>query len=193
MWNRILAIVAFLLASIPATLADGRPDSARCMGYGEAKAAHRGAYLHWHRGTHGRRCWGVRGRNGNKAFVQIDPNVLASNRTIEPAVQIVQTVQHPSWAWDERARLIDQPRLRNREPWVQLARFEASYEAAGAVIFSTFHGEAPDVWPEMETAAPWLRVAAGFLLVMVLWGAWVTLRPVWRALTVAGVRPSSSR
>ena len=99
-------------------------------------------------------------------------------------------ITHPSWAWDERPK-IDLGRLKTAEPWVQLARFEgANIPVIDAPVFSTFAGEAPDVWPEIETAAPgwWRAAVAGLLAALGIWAAWLTLGPVWRTMTRVGVR-----
>ena len=145
----------FVIAQTVATLADGRPDAARCMSYGEAKAVYRGAYLHWHRGTHQRRCWGVRDRRRTgrvgPAIVQIEPDPILPNRTIEPPAERWNLLDHPAWAWVAAARLIDQPRFTER--WL-----EGLEPPDEGVVFSTFLlGQEPEVWPalETETAAPW--------------------------------------
>ena len=78
-----------------------------------------------------------------------------------------------------------------------LARFDGnlnSEEELKLPIFSTFApGQEPDTWPEIETAALWLRAAvAGLVAALGIGAAWLTFRaPVWRALLRAGVRSSA--
>ena len=188
--------LAFLTAPIPVTLADGGPPAGRCLGYGEAKQVYRGAYLHWHRGTHGRRCWGVLERKGNeKQRLKNGPQLFAQGRdeTQQLKNEPLLFVPNLEWVWDERQRVKNEPPFFvPREPWAMLARFDASYEATGGVIFSTFAaGGEPEVWPalETETAAPWWGAAvAGLLAALAAWAAWLTLAPLWRALVRAGVR-----
>jgi hypothetical protein len=51
-------------------------------------------------------------------------------------------LDHPSWAWIRLARLTE------IEPLGEL------HPVGEGVIFSTFEGEPPDIWPIMEAAAP---------------------------------------
>jgi len=153
------------------------------MSYGEAKRLHRGAYLRWVAGTHGRRCWGVRERKGNgaNALGRVRSAPLTPEPDPTPPAEPWNLLDHPSWAWVKLARLrpppIDEP-----EPWVDLVPFEA--------VFSTFApGEEPEVWPQMETAAPGWGAAVVALLVGMLVGASLMWRPRWlRPLLAAGVR-----
>ena len=171
-----------LTAATQATWADGRPSTGRCMSYGEAKRLHRGAYLRWIAGARGRRCWDVSGRRARtpvrgEGVRALSPEVRAEQPPPEPW----NLLDHPSWAWVKLARLrpppIDEP-----EPWVDLVPFEA--------VFSTFApGEEPEVWPQMETAAPGWGAAVVALLVGMLVGASLMWRPRWlRPLLAAGVR-----
>lgn len=188
--NRIcVTLIGLLLVQvIPATSADSLPASPRCMAYGEAKAVHRGAYLHWRRGTHGRRCWGVKERNHNGAgravFARSAPADEKQQPKNEPPffVEPWNLLDHPGWAWIRPARLWwDEKQQPENEP----LRF---VDRAGDVIFTTFPlGQEPEIWPVLETEAAALRwAAAGALLALVLW-ALALVTP--RALLAAGVRP----
>ena len=151
------------------------------MSYGEAKAVYRGAYLHWHRGTHQRRCWGLRERKSNGARAQ--GRITFAPPVPEPDVILPpepwNLLDHPAWAWVEMARF----RPSQEEPW------DEPVIGGLGVIFSTFQGEEPDVWPQLETetASPWWGLAAGALAALLLAVGWFS------GLTAVGVRPSSSR
>jgi len=193
------------IATIGVTWADGGPTPARCLGYGEAKRVYRGAYLHWHRGTHGRRCWGVLERKGNeKQRLKNGPQLFAQGRdeTQQLKNEPLLFVPNLEWVWDERQRTKNGPPLFvEPEPWVMLARFsqvpeDGNFNSQGEFklpVFSTFApGTEPDVWPalETETTGPWWwgPVVAGWLAALAAWAAWLTLRPVWRVLLRTGVR-----
>jgi len=172
------------------------------MSYGEAKRLTRGAYLHWHRGTHGRRCWGALERKGNSANVRTLHRIAPLDETQQPKNELPLFVPNLEWVWDERQRAKNGPLLFvEPEPWVMLARF--SELPAGNInsegefklpVFSTFApGTEPDVWPALEpetgTAARfWGAAVAGFLAALAAWAAWLTLAPLWKALVRAGVR-----
>ena len=158
-WLISIVVLSGISAAISA---DAGPLSAgACSSYREAKALHRGAYLHWRRGTHGRRCWGVKERKGNVQIVQ-NVQIVRSDEKQQPKnepplfVEPWNLLDHPSWAWVRLARF---DRVEGRDPPVE------------EVGFSTFlPGQEPDVWPalEKETAAPLGGAAAGGAILAVL-------------------------
>jgi hypothetical protein len=54
------ALSALLLVTSGAAALKSNPKSSSCMSRSEAKAAHKGAYLYWHRNAEGQRCWSTR-------------------------------------------------------------------------------------------------------------------------------------
>ncbi len=143
------------------------------MTYGEAKQATRGAYLHWHRGANGRRCWGIRGKARTRAAGQFLARFVPPERTVDETQQpenelplFVSLMDHPSWAWAERARRASWFEVEPIGPVIPLP------DAADArAEYSTFApGQEPDVWPEMETAASWVGAAVATVAAFVLAG-----------------------
>lgn len=171
-----------------ANTAEAAPRSEACLSYGEAKRVYRGAYLHWRTGTHGRRCWGVSDKR-RTGRIRSEPRPERADHILaqaEPPPERWNLLDHPSWAWVAKARLIDQGRFKDDEPqpWTEM------------VPFSTFAmGEEPDVWPALakETAAPWWRAAvAGLLGALAAWAVWLVVGgPIsryMRRIVAVGVR-----
>ena len=178
-WIIATALLMWASLDIQATLADGRPAAARCMSHGEAKRVYRGAYLHWRRETHGRRCWGVldRRRTGR---VGLEPRAEARDHILPDETQqpekgpplFANLLDHPSWAY-ERDHWVDGAR---RVPWLEVEPLGPVVPVSGTTgalaEYSSFApGQEPDVWPQMEAAAPGWGAAAVALLVGLLVGA----------------------
>ena len=213
---RCLAMIALLLwLVVPTILTAPVANAAGCLTYAQAKKAHKGAYLYWHT-VNGRRCWAERRvrtatqRMGGRAppqTTQVAANFADNLRNQSDEKQppknepqlFVQTserlenlleVNHPDWAWD-RSHAAVAGGLESRWPKSNPTPLPLT-EADRTIEFSTFApGQEPDVWPQIETTAPWKGAVAGGLLALLLlaWAwFWPSLAQQLAAVGVAEVR-----
>lgn len=187
----IAALLSIWLAApnAPAGAADA-PRGGACLSHSEAKRVYRGAYLHWRRGTHGRRCWADRRVRTPAREVGV---AALPDETQRPKNGPLLFVNHPDWAWDVSHGTAEQE-LDRRWPQFHPQKLTSLDRT---IEFSTFSpGEEPDVWPQIETAAPMLSSAGrgaavgGLLAALAIWSAWLLGPGLFRALLGVGVRPA---
>ena len=104
----------------------------------------------------------------------------------------VNILDHPTWAWVELARIrpmeADNDALLSRDEGRGFANSELrDHDLPGAIIYSSFVGEPPDVWPVLpkKTATLWwvaVGALSGFALVGVTawWAAGSVTPPAFR-------------
>src|SRR5262245_49184992 len=117
------------------------PAAAKCMTKAEARMLHPKRHLYW---GGARKCWHTsvsRARAAAREPVRRVPAALAALPVVSspPIVPVVPDLpraeplpplyDHPDWKWIEAAR---------------------SAPRSGDVVFSTFAGEPPDVWPVLD-------------------------------------------
>lgn len=139
--------VAVFLALQAVQIVQGAPA---CHTLREARAIWPRAHLWWFRDAAGRRCWSSTRGVGR----WVPPS--------RPAPAPLPVPPPPPIAlpfWLPPAELALPPRTPTeleRWPLVRFPGVEASEaRAEGEILYTTFSGPAPDVWPELEPAVPW--------------------------------------
>jgi len=144
--KKLLLLSLLLVAQNEAHSASPPPS---CLSHKEAKATYRGAYLYWHRGPSGARCWSDRRRQSS--VVKVAPNAVRTELAEGPLMippEIVPTLPKPE---------VDPPM---KWEWEPMARY------------TTFEGEEPDTWPKLEDNSRHFEWFAGFIAAILVFWLW---------------------
>jgi hypothetical protein len=164
---RVASLIALLALTVPA--------DARCLSKREADATYPRTHLYWSVGKNGK-CWETslaRARVAAKGPsspapvvpVQRDPLwIITPGKYPTPPIQTspTQLEDYPQWQWITKAREAER---------------EAPKEGEG-VVYSTFVGEPPDVWPPLDKEQPLIIKLITMMLLMIL--SSTVIATIWR-------------